>query len=83
MLQIDLSDCSTFGCGIPLSIYHILKDGFSWYHKFGFVSDDDEKEIEHNEKVRNKSLSEFIHLILSKPSANSETPEHLLSRWHK
>jgi hypothetical protein len=80
--QIDLSDCSTFGCGIPLSIYHILKDGFSWYHKFGFVSNDDEKEMEHNEKIRNKPLSEFIHLILSKPSANSETPEELLSRWH-
>jgi hypothetical protein len=79
--QIDLSDSSAFGCGIPLSIYHILKDGFSWYHKFGFVSDDDEKEIEHNEEMRNKPLSEFIRLILCKPSY-SETPEELLSRWH-
>lgn len=77
--QITLSDASTFGCGIPLYIYHILKDGFSWYHKFGFVSEDDEKEMEHNEKIRNKPLSEFIHLILSNTSAN---PEHLLSRWH-
>lgn len=80
--QINLSDASTFGCGIPLSIYHILKYGFSWYHTFGFVSDDDEKEIAHNEEVRNKSLSEFIDLILSKPSANVETPKNLLSRWH-
>jgi hypothetical protein len=80
--QIHLSDSSAFGCGIPLSIYHILKDGFSWYHKFGFVSDDDEKEIEHNEEMRNKPLSEFIRLILCKPS-HHETPEELLSRWHK
>ncbi len=80
--QIHLSDASAFGCGIPLSIYHILRYGFSWYHKFGFVSDDDEKEIEHNEEMRNKPLSEFIRLILCKPS-HHETPEELLSRWHK
>lgn len=47
-------------CEFDLAHYMILLNGQSWYNRFGFISKFHEREIRDNERIRSKSLENYI-----------------------
>lgn len=50
--------------GVYLSLLSILTKGQSWYNQFGFISDDYSNELEHNRRIIEMNIMEFIKLII-------------------
>lgn len=65
-------------CLIPLSMYHILLHGYSWYNKFGFKSESYEQDAskkqhvseqdvqKYNESLRQMNIVDFITFSIKK-----------------
>jgi hypothetical protein len=53
----------TLKCRINLAQLNIILKGQTWYNTMGFVYDDFEKDKTSNEKLLNKSTSEFLNFV--------------------
>jgi hypothetical protein len=67
---ISLVDASLLNqdtdCEFDLAHYMILLNGQSWYNRFGFIGKFHEREIQDNERIRSKSLKNYIQLGILK-----------------
>ena len=58
---------------IFLRYMYILSTGISWYNKFGYISKNFEEEKEHNRKIMEIPLSDYMSLILKENINTFET----------
>lgn len=53
-----------YECMIPLPTFRILLKGESWYQSYGFMSEKNVEDREHNERIRAMPLRELIQAIV-------------------
>ena len=69
---------------VYLSLLSILTTGESWYNRFGFKSDDYDHEIEHNSRIIQMNIMDFISSIIKNiyriKNYLNETTEKLIEK---
>ena len=53
-----------YECMLPLPYFRILMKGESWYQSYGFTSEKNAEDREHNERVRAMPLRDFVQAIV-------------------
>ena len=67
-----------YECMLPLPYFRILLKGESWYQSYGFTSEKNAEDREHNERIRAMPLRDFVHAIVENEKKEAEDEEGLI-----